>query len=330
MFFLREGGLRRKKETGGVAGLFFVMSSLPYIQANTNGRIHPAHEPAVSPLNRGFLYGDAVYEVWRTYEGVIFGWEEHWARLKRSAAALYLVLPFLPEQMLTEISRTAAAFRERTNYAGDLYIRLQISRGSGAIGLDPSLAERAEFTLLVQPCPRLSEAQLERGQRLSVATSLRRNAPDTLNPAWKTGNYLNNLLCLREARSRGADEVVILNQAGEVAEAAVCNLGFVRAGEIVTPPLSAGILEGITRGLVLSQVAARAGVVAREQTLHPNDLADMDEAFLLSSTKDLQPVGSIDALTYKTGPDTVTRRVKAAFAEYAREQAERWRVERTV
>ncbi len=306
------------------------MSSVPFIQANTNGRLHPADEPAVSPLNRGFLYGDAIYEVWRTYEGVLFGWEEHWARLERSAAALYFALPFTAAEMLGEIRRTTAAYRERSGHAGELYVRLQVSRGAGVIGLDPALADRAEFTLLAQPCPRLSEAQLERGQRLSVATSLRRNAPDTLNPAWKTGNYLNNLLCLREARSRGADEVVILNQAGEVTEAAVCNLGFVRAGEIVTPPLSAGILEGITRGLLLSHVAARAGVVAREQALRPEDLTGMDEAFLLSSTKDLQPVGSIDAAAYRTGPDTVTRRVKAAFAEYAREQAERWRAERAV
>lgn len=307
------------------------MSLAPFIQANTNGRLHRADEPSITPLNRGFLYGDAIYEVWRTYEGVIFAWEEHWARLERSAAALHIVLPFTAERIKGEIRRTTKAFRETAGYGGELYIRLQVARGSGAIGLDPALADEAEFTLLVQPCPQLSPAQLETGQWLSVATSLRRNAPDTLNPAWKTGNYLNNLLCLREARSRGADEVVILNQAGEVTEAAVCNLGFInQAGELITPPLSAGILEGITRGLVLREIAGRAGVRAREMTLRPEALGDMQEAFLLSSTKDIQPVRGIDGVRYATGPGTVSRWLKTVFAEYAHEQAVRWRGDRAV
>lgn len=307
------------------------MPVAPFIQANTNGRLHRADEPVITPLNRGYLYGDAIYEVWRTYDGVVFAWEEHWARLERSAKALHMILPWSPADIFPEIRRTARAYREAANgYAGELYIRLQVSRDGGPIGLDPVLAERVSFTLLAQPCPALSEAQLEHGQRLSISRSLRRNPVEALNPAWKTGNYLNNVLCLREARSRSADEVLILNLAGEVTEAAVCNVGFVRDGEMLTPPLSAGVLEGITRGFLLGGVAARAGVTIRETSIRPEDLATMDEAFLLSSTKDLQPVGAIDEVTYKTGPDTVTRRVKAAFADFAREQSERWRAERAV
>ncbi|MCU0792757.1 MAG: aminotransferase class IV [Opitutaceae bacterium] len=305
------------------------MSAVPFIQANTNGRLHRADEPSVSPLNRGFLYGDAIYEVWRTYHGVVFAWDEHWARLLRSAAALYFTLPFDKEQILEEIKKTAGAYRQAAGYSGELYIRLQVSRGAGAIGLDPALADRAEYTLMVQPCPQLSPAHLDGGQWLTVATSLRRNAPDTLNPAWKTGNYLNNLLCLREARSRGADEVVILNQAGEITEAAVCNLGFIRAGEMLTPPSRAGILEGITRGLVIGEVAARAGLRVREVSIRPEELSGMEEAFLLSTTKDIQPVRAIDAHSYRVGPDTLSRRLKTAFADYAHEQAERWRADRS-
>jgi branched-chain amino acid aminotransferase len=305
------------------------MSAVPFIQANTNGRLHRADEPSVSPLNRGFLYGDAIYEVWRTYHGVVFAWDEHWARLLRSAAALYFTLPFDKEQILQEIKKTARAYRKAAGYSGELYIRLQVSRGAGAIGLDPALAERADYTLMVQPCPQLSATHLDGGQWLTVATSLRRNAPDTLNPAWKTGNYLNNLLCLREARSRGADEVVILNQAGEITEAAVCNLGFIRAGEMLTPPARAGILEGITRGLVIGEVAARAGLRVREVSLRPEELSGMEEAFLLSTTKDIQPVRGIDGHAYRVGPATLSRRLKAAFADYAREQAELWRADRS-
>ncbi|RRK01309.1 aminotransferase class IV [Opitutaceae bacterium TAV4] len=299
----------------------------PFIQANTNGRLHRADEPSISPLNRGFLYGDAIYEVWRTYHGVLFGWEEHWDRLERSAAALHLSLPFTPAAMLGEIQKTTAAFRAATGEQGDLYVRLQVTRGCGPIGLDIALADRTDFVLLVQPVPKLSASKLEEGLNLSLATTLRRNPADTLNPAWKTGNYLNNILCLREARARGADEVVITNQRGEITEAAVCNIAFIKAGEIITPALDAGILAGITRGLLFSDVAAKAGVRIREAVILPSDLPAMDECCLLSTTKDLQPVGSIDSHRFKTGPDTVTRHVKAAFAAFAREVANRRRSE---
>src|SRR3954471_20341627 len=108
----------------------------PFIQANTNGRLHSAHEPSLSPLNRGFLYGDAIYEVWRTYHGVVFAWQEHFDRLQASADALRMDLPFSRPKMLTEVKKTVAAFRRRTNHTGEVYIRLQLSRGAGPIGLD--------------------------------------------------------------------------------------------------------------------------------------------------------------------------------------------------
>jgi branched-subunit amino acid aminotransferase/4-amino-4-deoxychorismate lyase len=295
--------------------------SVAYIQANTNGRLHPAHEPSIAPLNRGFLYGDAIYEVWRTYHGVVFAWEEHWRRLERSAQALYFTLPTTAEAMLAEIRRTVQAFREATDCSGEVYIRLQISRGVGAIGLDPALAERPEFLLLVQPNPDLAPEKLREGIRLSVATGLRRNPIECQNPAWKTGNYLNNLLCLREARSRGADEVVILNLAGEVTEAAVSNIAFVREGKVVTPPLSAGILGGITRGLLLSHIAAKAGVEMREATVRPAEFSQMQECFLLSTTKDVVPVAAIDGVKFRVGTDTVARQLKAAFADFAQAYA---------
>ena len=303
--------------------------SLPFIQANTNGRLHAADEPSITPLNRGFLYGDAIYEVWRTHAGVIFTWEEHWARLERSARALYLELPLPAGPMMEEIRRTAAAYRARTAYSGELYIRLQVTRGGGSIGLDTALADRPEFVLLVQPCPTVAAEKLRDGLRLSLATALRRNPVDALNPAWKTGNYLNNILCLREARSRGADEVVILNQSGDVTEAAVSNIAFVREGVVITPPLAAGILGGITRDLVLNTIAPAVGVVAREESVRPADFARMQECFLLSTTKDVGPVAAIDGTKFTVGAKTVTARLKAAFADYARGYATdhaAWRV----
>ncbi|GAB1488650.1 D-amino acid aminotransferase [Opitutaceae bacterium] len=306
------------------------MSAAPYIQANINGTLQSADQPAISPLNRGFLYGDAIYEVWRTYRGVIFAWEEHWTRLENSAAALYMDLPFTRATILAEIRRTVKAFREHSGYTGELYIRIQVSRGAGPIGLDPALADRTDFVLIVQPKPNLSDEALRNGIKLSVATGLRRNSPATLNPAWKTGNYLNNILCLREARARGANEVLMTNLAGELTESAVCNVAFVRNGEVLTPPLAAGILEGITRGQMLREVGPATGIPVREAVLTPPDLPSMQECFLLSTTNDVQPVGAIDGHRYRTDGDTVSRRIKAGFADLLEKYYAKYRAELAV
>ena len=289
-----------------------------YVQANTQGRLHPADEPSISPLNRGFLYGDAIYEVWRTYEGCVFAWDEHWQRLGRSAEALYFELPFSRDSILAEIKKTAAAFRAKTGSREELYVRLQISRGAGAIGLDTALAEEPNFVLLVQENKLYSPEKFRAGLTLSLARDLRRNSPDTLNPAWKTGNYLNNILCLREARSRGADEVVICNQQGQITEAAVSNIGFVRDGVVITQPMGAGILAGVTRRLLIERVAAAAGVQVIEQAITPAELAQVQECFLLSSTKDITPVARIDERSFQLRDGSVTLRLKQAFAEYVK------------
>jgi branched-chain amino acid aminotransferase len=294
-------------------------SAESYIQACSNGRLHDAREPSVSALNRGFLYGDAIYEVWRTYDGVIFAWEEHWRRLERSAAALTMTLPLSWSEALDQIRRTAAEFRRRSGSSSDLYIRLQITRGGGAIGLDPALADRSDYVLLVQQNPLYSREKFDAGLQLSVAKSLRRNPVESLNPAWKTGNYLNNLLCLREARLRGADEVVILNRAGEVTETAVSNIAFVKDGEVITPPISAGILVGITRGLLLEHVARMAGFLVSEKAVRPEDFEALSECFLLSTTKDLTPVAAIDEHRFQLGHSSVTAQLKAAFGDYVRD-----------
>jgi branched-chain amino acid aminotransferase len=288
-----------------------------YVQANTGGRLHPADEPSIAPLNRGFLYGDAIYEVWRTYHGVIFAWEEHWERLENSARALGLDLPLSKDGLLGEIRRTAGEFGRRAGVAGDIYVRLQITRGGGPIGLDPALADHADFVVLVQANRDLPPEKRAAGLVLSLAQALRRNDRHTLDPAWKTGNYLNNLLCLREAKARGADEVVITNLAGEITEAAVCNVYFVRDGVVLTPSLDSGLLGGITRRLLLGTVAPAAGIAVREMTLKPVDLEGMQECFLTSTTRDVMPVARIDAHRFRVAPGSVTSRLQAAFAAQA-------------
>jgi branched-chain amino acid aminotransferase len=294
-------------------------ASPQYIQACTNGRLHDAHEASISPLNRGFLYGDAIYEVWRTYGGAIFAWDEHWRRLEQSASSLFLRLPFSASSALQEIKRTITAFQQVRQFDGEFYIRLQVTRGAGPIGLDPALADRSDYLLLVQPNTLYPAEKYLAGLNLSIAMKLRRNPPDTLNPAWKTGNYLNNILCLREARVRGADEVVILNAAGEITEAAVSNIGFVRNHQVITPPLSAGLLGGITRGFVIREISERVGCRVIEETVTPTDLSQMEECFLMSTTKDITPVSSIDSYQFRVDSDTLTARLKTAYTKFASE-----------
>lgn len=295
------------------------MSTSPYIQANTEGRLHPADQPSISPLNRGFLYGDAIYEVWRTYSQTIFAFEEHWRRLEASAQALHLLLPLDRATLLTEINRTAAAFFKQTGERTELYIRLQITRGAGAIGLDTSLADQANYIILVQSLKPMPETWRRRGMKLSVARDLHRLHAETINPAWKTGNYLNNILCLREARSRGADEVVMTNLDGQVTEAAVSNLFFVRDQMLFTPPPAAGILVGITRRMLLEHAAPRAGIEVREEPIHLDQLASFQESFISSTTKEIMPVSSIDETRYATGENTVTEKLQKAFAQVVQE-----------
>ncbi len=297
------------------------MGATPYIQANTNGRLHDASEPAFSPLNRGFLYGDAIYEVWRTYDKALFAVDEHWARLENSATALHMRLPFSRDEWLQQAGRAAAAFRERGGHDGDLYVRLQITRGSGAIGLDIALATDPEWVILVQALKPPALAGGRAGLHLAISSELQRNSPRALNPAWKTGNYLNNLLCLREARSRGADEAIILNEAGAVTETAVCNIWFVDGDAIVTPPLDAGILGGVTRAVILRDVARRAGLKTREAMIRPKQFSGFSECFLTSSTRDIAAVEQIEAHTFEIGGGTKSARLKAAFIEYAGEYA---------
>jgi branched-chain amino acid aminotransferase len=272
-------------------------------------------------VNRGFLYGDAIYEVWRTYHGVIFAWAEHWARLQNSARALGLELPLTLERLGEEVRRTVAEFRRRGGGPGEVYVRLQVTRGSGPIGLDPALADRPDYVLLVQLNRDFPPEKVQAGLRLSFARGLRRNDRRTLDPAWKTGNYLNNLLCLQEAKARGADEVVMTNLNDEITEAAVANIHFVRDGAVLTPVLASGLLAGVTRRLLLEQIAPAAGVTVEEVVMKPAALGRMRECFLTSTTKDVTPVAGIDEHRFHVGPDSVALRLKAAFGEYARAYA---------
>jgi branched-chain amino acid aminotransferase len=294
------------------------MPAVPdYVQANTNGRLHDARVASLSPLDRGFLYGDAVYEVWRTYAGILFGVAEHEERLAASAAGLGLRLPLERAGWLAEVRRTIAAARAQTGWAGEHYVRLQISRGSGPIGLDPALAGTdPTWVILVKPLSDLTEAELDTGLLVGLARDVRRNDSRTLPPSLKTGNYLNNVLALREALATGAQEVLMVNLAGRLTEGSVRNFWFVENGVAYTPPFEEGLLAGVTRRMLFEHVAPAAGLRLVEAALTPADLPRFSECFVTSTTQDIAPVSAIGPHRFRLGPDTWARQLKKAFRAY--------------
>lgn len=293
------------------------MTEIPYVQANTNGRLHDAREPSLSPLDRSFLYGDSVYEVVRTYDGVIFAFQEHFRRLTNSARAIGLELPFEESVLLTEIRRTVSAFfeHETVDPRPELYLRWQISRGGGRIGLDPQLADGASFVILAQALPEAPKKKSP-GCRLTISRQIIRNHPRAINPAWKTGNYLNNLMALREARKNAYDDVLLVNVEGCLTEASTSNLFFVKDSRIVTPPLADGILPGITRGIILEQARMAWDIEIAEESIAPNTIDQYDECFLTSTTKGILPVGKINDVKYQVGAKTLTSRLQKTFQQY--------------
>ncbi len=279
--------------------------------ASVDGRVSPAEQATVSVLDNGFTFGDSVYETLRTYGGRPFHLDRHTRRLRASAGRLGIAVP----QDDAELARRVAAVLERAANA-ESYIRVMVSRGVGDVSYRLDRVLGPTVVVLVKPFDAFPEPCYLEGVDVTVS-SLRRNHPAALDPAIKSCNLLNNLLAAREARERGAFEPILLNHAGELAEGGSSNLFLVREGALLTPPLSAGILPGITRAVVL-ELAAGLGIPAAEATLWPADLLAADEAFLTSSLKEAMPVRSVDGAPIGVGrPGPVTQRLLAAYREYA-------------
>jgi len=253
-------------------------------------------EPAaarVPVFDRGFLYGDSVYEVVRTYLGVPFHLDRHLERLERSAAALELALP----PRATLVAWLKSALRAAGN--PESYARLIVTRGSGPITLDPTTADRPRTVLLVkalEPYPAWMYAQ---GIKVSVP-AIRRNPRAALDPSVKSGNYLNNVLALGQARRAGFDDALLLDIRGRVTEGSSSNVFAVRGGSLLTPPLETGLLHGVTRALVL-ELAGQVGLQAHERELEVADLARADELWLTSTLREVLPVVRLDEATIGAG-----------------------------
>ncbi len=274
---------------------------------SVNGRITAPDEAAVSPLDRGFLYGDGVYETIRTYGGRPFRLPQHLDRLRRSADRLAIPLEKAPVDITAEIARTVAA-GENVESA----IRVAVSRGVGPIGYDPAPLGPPTVVIYVRPCPSMPESFRREGIDVAIV-GIARNPASALDPAIKSGNLLNNFLAWQEAHRLGAYEPILLNTEERLAEGASSNVFLAREGRLLTPPLEAGILEGVTRNLALD-LARREGIPCGEEPLGAGDLRRAEEAFITSTLKGILPIRRCDGWPVRDGrPGPLTRRLLDLF-----------------
>jgi branched-chain amino acid aminotransferase len=273
-----------------------------------DGRISDEAGATIPVLDRGFLYGDSVYEVTRTVAGRPVDLGPHLDRLGRSAGRLRMMLP--PRAVIEDaVAETLAAAGVRSGSKADAYIRIVVTRGSGEIGLDPMLADRPRVVVIVKPVSLPKPEAMKNGVVVRIV-SVERMSPRALDPAIKSGNYLNNILALDEARQKMAYEAILCDHEGRVTEGSTSNVWSVSAGVVRTPPTSVGILPGITRWRLLALAAAN-GILAEEVDLRPADLLAADEMFLTSSIRGVLPISQIDDRTLGVGP--VTRRLQTLY-----------------
>jgi branched-chain amino acid aminotransferase len=278
---------------------------------NVNGEIVDARHAVISVFDHGFLYGEGVYETLRTYQQQPSLLDRHLRRLRRSASLMALGVPLSDQEFTDRIARTvtqaAAGSAER-----EWYIRVLLTRGVGDLTYDPAATPDPSVVVIVKALDALPEVSYENGVRV-IISSVVRNHPDTVNPAIKANNLMNNALAMQEAVRRGAFEAIMRNHRGEIAECSTANLFVVKDGAAVTPSLSAGLLPGITRELVF-EIGASAGIAVREATLVDADLFASDEMFLTSTTREILPIVGVDGREIGSGrPGPVTRRLHAEY-----------------
>lgn len=274
-----------------------------------NGRLVPEQQAVVSVFDRGFMLGDGVFETMRAYCGRAFMLDEHLARLQASAAGIGLTLPLSPGELGMAVQDTIKA-----NLLDDAYVRISVSRGEGPQGLDVSLCTKPTLVIVARELAQYPEERYRRGLALITART-RRTPAESLDPSIKSLNFLNNIQARREVSVAGADEALMLNTRGEVAECTVSNVFFARGGVLHTPSLKCGILEGVTRSVVM-RLARQMGIEAREGRYMPDDLASADEIFITNSTMEVMPVCSLDGKIFEAGE--MARRLRPAYKDEVR------------
>ncbi len=276
-----------------------------------NGRIADPAEARVSIFNHGLLYGDGVFEGIRFYDGRSFRLDAHLSRLERSAAAIELDLPYPRDALRAAIDSVISRAG-----APDGYLRILVTRGEGDLGLDPRSCKRP--TTVVAAAPLRVFENADAGVSVIVAST--RQAPaDVLDPRIKSLNYLNRLLARLEAIRSGADEALMLDARGHLAEGTTDNVFLVRDGVLLTPPASDGALEGITREAVLA-LARGLGIPTLEASLGTYDLRAAEEAFLVGTGAGLVAIRSLDGRPVASCPGPMFGRIREAFDALVRRE----------
>jgi branched-chain amino acid aminotransferase len=274
-----------------------------------DGRFVAKEKAVVSVFDHGFLYGDGIYETMRAYNGRLFLLDRHLARLKRSAKAVSLDLPLPIGKIGDALNKTL-----KVNKLRDAYVRLHISRGPGEIGLDPALCKAPTMVIVAKPFHDYPPEYYRRGIKVAIVKT-RRNHPLALDPAIKGTNFLNNILAKIESLKAGAYEGIMLNWKGYIAEGTISNIAFVRKGVLFTPHRDTGILEGVTRDLVM-KLAKRKRIPLREALITPKQLLSADECFITNTTMEIMPVTKIDGTVVGTGrPGPITKLLHEAYGK---------------
>jgi len=248
----------------------------------------------ISVFDHGLLYGDGIFEGIRAYNGRVFQLKEHIDRLFCSAKAILLDIPMSHGEMMKAVVETC-----RQNGIRDGYIRLLVTRGIGTLGLNPHRCKDPSIIIIADKIQLYAPELYEKGMEIITAPTTR-NLHSALNPAIKSLNYLNNILAKMEANIAGCEEAVMLNAEGFVSECTGDNIFIVKARRVLTPPLSAGALHGITRGVVMD-LAREEGVSVAEPNLTRYDLFNADECFLTGTGAELIPIVKIDGRVIGTG-----------------------------
>jgi branched-chain amino acid aminotransferase len=278
-----------------------------------DGQLYSEADAKISVFDHGLLYGDGIFEGIRFYDGRVFRLEEHLARLWDSARSICLEVPMSMHEMTEALLETI-----RQNDLRDGYIRLLVTRGIGNLGLNPAQCKRPSVIIIVATITLYPAEVYQKG--LTVVTcATRRTNPGALNPAVKSLNYLNNVMARIEANLAGADEALMLNDAGNVAECTADNVFIIKRGHIFTPPITAGALRGITRSVVF-EIAAELGLKITETDITRHDVFIADECFLTGTAAEIIPVIKADGRLIANGqPGPISTRMIARFREMTRE-----------
>jgi branched-chain amino acid aminotransferase len=272
-----------------------------------DGKFYGERDAKVSVLDHGLLYGDGIFEGIRAYNSRVFRLKEHIDRLFCSAKSILLTIPLSPADLTKAVVQTC-----RRNKIRDGYIRLVVTRGVGTLGLNPNRCKNPTVIIIAGKIQLYPAELYQKGMEIVTVPTVR-NLHSALNPAIKSLNYLNNILAKIEANQAGCEEAVLLNADGYVSECTGDNIFIVKEGHLMTPPLSAGALYGITRRVVLD-MAAESGLKTSEPNLTRYDLFNADECFLTGTGAEVVPVVKIDGRVIGSGkPGAVTANLMSKY-----------------